>query len=136
MSFYQTIRSGLLALFHVSAAEPESGDAEVTLDDVRALMLDMVGQPTENSATLVRRIRYATDPQALWFMRSELMALLAHKEGEAIARTKLEVLSDMFRELLPRGLRSRPSPLFGGNHGGQSGGHSGGQSDRGDSLPR
>lgn len=112
MSFYQTIRSGLLAVFQVSGAAPSTRDDTVGLDDVRALMLEMAGRPTEASAGLLRRIRYATDPQALWFMRSELMALLAHQEGEAMARVKLEHLSDMFRELLPRGLRSRPSPLF------------------------
>lgn len=112
MSFYQTLRSGLLAIFHVGTTQRESHDETVTLEDVRALMLDMAGRPTEASAPLLRRIRYATDPQALWFMRSELMALLARQEGEAVARTKLEVLSDMFRDLLPRGLRSRPSPLY------------------------
>jgi hypothetical protein len=72
----------------------------------------MIGKPTDDSAILVRRVRYAADPQALWFMRSELMGLLARKEGEMAARVKLELISDMFRELLPSGLRSRPSPLL------------------------
>jgi hypothetical protein len=113
MSFFQSIRSGLQALFHVSTAEgtPESEET-VTLDDIREAMLGMVGKPTEPTIPLVRRIRYAMDPQALWFLRSELMALLARREGEAMARAKLEMLSDMFREMLPRGLRSRPSPLL------------------------
>ena len=124
MSFYQTIRSGLLAIFQVSAVEPTTREETVTVEDIRELMLEMAGRPTEASAPLLRRIRYATDPQALWFMRSELMALLAHQEGEALARTKLEVLSDMFRDLLPRGLRSRPSPLFCARE------------ERGDPLPR
>lgn len=112
MSFFQTIRSSLSALFHVSAAEDPDEEGAVTLDDIRLAMLEMVGKPTEPTMPLVRRIRYAMDPQALWFLRSELMGLLARREGEAMARTKLEVLSDMFRELLPSGLRSRPSPLL------------------------
>ena len=112
MSFYQSIRSSLLAIFNVSTAEPPAGEETLTLEDVRAAMLDMAGPPADDSALLVRRIRYAPDPQALWFLRSELMGLMARKEGEAMARTKLEMLSDMFRELLPSGLRSRPSPLL------------------------
>ena len=124
MSFYQTLRSSLLAIFQVGTPEPTTQEETVTLEDIRATMLEMAGRPTEESAPLLRRIRYATDPQALWFMRSELMALLAHQDGEAIARTKLEVLSDMFRDLLPRGLRSRPSPLFSARE------------ERGGSLPR
>jgi hypothetical protein len=113
MSFYQSIRSGLLALFHVSTAHPSAGEEPtITIEDIRSAMLEMAGKPTEDSAVLVRRIRYSADPQALWFLRSELMALLARKEGEARARVELEVLSDMFRELLPSGLRSRPSPLL------------------------
>ena len=115
MSFFQTIRSGLNALFQVTTVQHlvrEEEEPEVTIDDVRSLMLEMIGKPTDDSAILVRRIRYAADPQALWFMRSELMGLLARKEGEMAARVKLELISDMFRELLPSGLRSRPSPLL------------------------
>lgn len=113
MSFFQTIRSSLSALFHVSTSGAgASGEELVTLEDIRSAMLEMIGKPTEATMPLVRRTRYATDPQALWFLRSELMGLLARREGEALARTRLEVLSDMFRELLPSGLRSRPSPLL------------------------
>ena len=37
--------------------------------------------------------------------------LLARTHGEAVAREMLEDLSVLFTDLLPRGLRSRPSPL-------------------------
>jgi hypothetical protein len=128
MSFYQTIRSGLLALFQVSTvsrpAEGEEGEGPtITLEDIREVMLEMIGPLDEHSAILVRRIRYAPDPQALWFMRSDLMGILARKESEAAARIKLEMLSDLFREMLPSGLRSRPSPLISARE------------ERGDSLP-
>jgi hypothetical protein len=129
MSFYQTIRSGLLALFNVSTADdPPTAEPTITIEEIRAEMLEMVGQPTDATAALVRRIRYATDPQALWFMRSELMGLLARRDGEAVARVQLEMLSQMFRELLPSGLRSRPSPLL--SHREER------DRDRGDSVPR
>jgi len=44
-------------------------------------------------------------------MRGELMQLLARHQGEAAAREKLDELSSLFSDLLPSGLRSRPSPL-------------------------
>ena len=59
-----------------------------------------------------RRIRYAADLEALWFMRGELMGLLARSHGEAAAR---EMLEEPERACSPTccrsGLRSRPSPL-------------------------
>lgn len=123
MSFYQSIRCSLLAFFQPSTSElASSRDSQVTIEDIRTMMLDMAGPPDDESQMLVRRIRYAVDPQALWFIRSELMGLLARREGEALARTRLEVLSDMFGDLLPSALRSRPSPLHGGRaerHGAQ-----------------
>ena len=134
MSFYQTIRSGLLAMFHVSRVdEPETAPPTTTTDEIRTQMLEMVGPPTEATAGLVRRISYAADPQALWFMRSELMGLLARREGEAVARVQLEMLSDMFRELLPSGLRSRPSPLLAHREDGRDSGDSGDSRDGRDS---
>lgn len=145
MSFYQTIRSSLLAMFHASSVDdPPTAPPTTTMDEIRAEMLDMVGPPTEATAGLVRRISYAADPQALWFMRSELMGLLARREGEAVARVQLEMLSDMFRELLPSGLRSRPSPLLAHREAGDSGnsvnsgssGNSGNSGNSSSSLPR
>jgi hypothetical protein len=44
-------------------------------------------------------------------MRGELMALLSRSHGEAAALQKVDSLSSLFADLLPRGLRSRPSPL-------------------------
>ena len=39
------------------------------------------------------------------------MAVLAGQYGEVAARAKLSSINDMFENLLPQGLRSRPSPL-------------------------
>ena len=44
-------------------------------------------------------------------MRGEVMQLLARLHGEATAREKVDELSSLFSDLLPSGLRSRPSPL-------------------------
>jgi hypothetical protein len=58
-----------------------------------------------------RRIRYAIDVMALWYLRGDLMAVLAEHHGEAEAREKLQAITEIFEDVLPEGLRSRPSPL-------------------------
>ena len=58
-----------------------------------------------------RRIRYAVSVEALWFMRGELMAVLSRSHGEAVALEYISIIGEMFDDLLPQGLRSRPSPL-------------------------
>jgi hypothetical protein len=107
------LRSSIWALFGGPPTEPPSTLIEqVSVDDIRHRMhalADSVGG--ERSQQVVRRIRYASDVEALWFIRSELMALLAGVMGEAAALEEVDAISDMFEELLPEGLRSRPSPL-------------------------
>jgi hypothetical protein len=113
MRWFKTkdLRSSIYALFSVSTSSSRIDDA-ATMDQIREAMLEMTGdEHGERAAGLVRRIRYATDLQALWFMRGELMQLLARNEGEATAREKVDELTSLFTHLLPSGLRSRPSPL-------------------------
>jgi len=75
-------------------------------------MLEVIGQePGDRAVVLRRRIRYADQVESLWFMRGELMAVLASSRGEAAALALVSSVSDMFEDLLPQGLRSRPSPL-------------------------
>lgn len=89
-------------------------DAEIT-ERFRRMMLDIAESLSgERAARLALRIRCAATLQSLWFMRSDMMALLAPLYGEADARHRLETISAPVREALPAGLRSRPSPL---NHG-------------------
>ncbi|OYU43792.1 MAG: hypothetical protein CFE44_16445 [Burkholderiales bacterium PBB4] len=57
------------------------------------------------------RVSYANDIQDLWYIRGELMTILADLYGEAKAKAKILQISDMFKGLLPSGLSSRPSPL-------------------------
>lgn len=80
----------------------------------RTLLVELVrGVATDRAVRLARRLKVAGDLQALWFMRSEVMALLAPVHGEAEAMHRLELISASVRESLPSGLRSRPSPLAG-----------------------
>lgn len=118
-SFYSTLRSSLSALFSFSTAPPEPPEeVTATLEDVRARMAALAAScPKEASEGLLRRIHYAPEVQTLWFMRSELMAVLARTYGEVAAREKVIGLGVEFRGLLPRSLQSRQSFL---DSGGQS----------------
>jgi hypothetical protein len=114
MRWFKTkdLRSSIYAMFSVSTAATPRAEDPATMDQIREAMLAMAAlDHGERAAGLARRIRYATDLQALWFMRGELMQLLARDYGEAAAREKVDELSCMFTNLLPSGLRSRPSPL-------------------------
>jgi len=115
MRWFKTkdLRSSIYAMLSVSTAKPRLPDP-VTLDQIREAMLELVALDRgngERSAGLARRIRYATELQSLWFMRGEIMQLLARTHGEVSAREKVDELSGLFGDQLPSGLRSRPSPL-------------------------
>jgi uncharacterized protein with von Willebrand factor type A (vWA) domain len=106
------LRSSIYAIFTVGVDRIRPpGDGTDRTEQIRQKMLDMVElDGSERAEKLARRIRYA-DLEALWFMRGELMGLLARRHGEVAARERLEGLSHMFEDMLPSGLRSRPSPL-------------------------
>ena len=111
--FKPNLRSSLLSLLSLGhPGAPSEPPVEHDLEDIREAMLRLVGEDTDKAFPLVkRRIRYASDVQALWYLRGDLMVALAGTHGEAVARQKLSSVTDMFEDLLPGGLRSRPSPL-------------------------
>lgn len=84
------------------------------MDDIRTVMLDMLGEEGAlQYPHVARRIRHSVDAQALWYARAELMAALAGLYGERSARERMVSLSVMFDGLLPKGLMSRPTTLRG-----------------------
>lgn len=114
--FMPKLRNSIYAMLssvHAPTDAPRvPGEQPINLEDIRQNMLEMTSLDSgERSLRLARRIRYASDLESLWFMRGELMGLLARTHGEAAAFEKVEELSSMFTDLLPAGLRSRPSPL-------------------------
>jgi len=111
--FKPNLRSSINAILTLGhPAPPSEPPVEHSIQDIRDSMLNLIGDDTDKSFPLVRRrIHYATDVQALWYLRGDLMAALAGTYGEAVAREKLSSITDMFEDLLPGGLRSRPSPL-------------------------
>jgi hypothetical protein len=80
--------------------------------EIQEAMLAALGQTgTRGFPAVSRRIQYAPDLQALWYLRGDLMAALAALHGEAHARETIRQISGQFQGLLPRGMSTRPSPL-------------------------
>lgn len=91
---------------------PSESVLENGLEDIREAMLATLGdQGTRQFPQATRRIRYATDIKDLWYLRGDLMAVLATLHGEAAARQQIASINAQFQGLLPGGLSSRPSPL-------------------------
>lgn len=81
-------------------------------ESIRQYILQELGEFSEkNQPKIALRVRYAPDIQTLWYARGDIMAELAARHGETVAREKVDRISDKFKGLLPRGLSSRPSSL-------------------------
>jgi hypothetical protein len=107
------LRSSIYGLLG-NPVPPSDSALECGTEDIRVAVLKTLGDPGQKSFPHVaRRIRYANDIQALWYLRGDLMAALASLQSESVARDKIAALTDMFQGLLPSGLGSRPSPLVG-----------------------
>ena len=80
------------------------------LDNIREAMLETLGPVAciENPQ-IERRILFATDLQALWYARADVMAVLSELHGEKEARGRLQVLSRRFDGLLPAAMIERKS---------------------------
>jgi hypothetical protein len=93
---------------------PSDSILENGTEDIRESMLSVLGEEgPKHFPQITRRIRYANDIQALWYLRGDLMAALAAMHGEMAARQKVASVTQQFQGLLPNGLNSRPSPLVG-----------------------
>lgn len=93
---------------------PSESRLENGTEDIREAMLALLGEGgAKHFPQITRRIRYANDIQALWYLRGDLMATLATIHGEIEARRRVATITDMFSGLLPGSLNSRPSPLMG-----------------------
>lgn len=111
--FKPNLRSSIYGLLGNPVAPSES-ILESGTEDIRESMLAVLGDTgPKHFPQITRRIRYANDIQALWYLRGDLMAALASMHGEAAAREKVSSITAQFQGLLPNGLNSRPSPLVG-----------------------
>ncbi len=104
------LKSSFMAL--LGSGEVAGSNPEDRIEEIRELMLAELGEFGEtNYPKIMRRVRFMQDVQGLWYSRGDVMAALSAKHGETIAREKLDLISEKFKGLVPRGLTSRPSPL-------------------------
>ncbi len=91
---------------------PTDSVLEDRCEDLRQTMLSTLG---ENGAAsypaLRRRLMFAADIEALWYMRSEWMGALSTLLGERVASAHLRSINIQFEGVLSKGMNSRPSPL-------------------------
>jgi hypothetical protein len=106
------LRNSIYGLLGTSAT-PSDSVMEAGTEDIREAMLELLGPAgSKQFANVTRRVRYANDIQALWYLRGDVLAALASIHGEVAAREKVSGITEMFRGLLPASLNSRPSPLM------------------------
>ena len=105
--FKSSLRGRLYSLWG-GYGEPLSQNAlDGQVEDVRVVMLSHLGKGQIPTASLYRRIRYADDIQALWYLRSDLMAALAFSHGETRAKREMAAITEAFQAALPKALQSR-----------------------------
>lgn len=73
------------------------------VDAVRQAMLEALrtSTPSPQLQDLSHRITFAAELRSLWYLRSELMAMVACTHGEEHARLCVAALTQRFRGLLP-----------------------------------
>jgi hypothetical protein len=111
MSWLKTASASFWGAVGMAPAPSESVLEERT-EEIRLSMLSTLG---ENGAItfpgLRRRLMFAADIEALWYLRSEWMGSLSSLHGERVAAAHLRSINLQFEGLLTKGMNSRPSPL-------------------------
>lgn len=98
----------------LSASPRRTRIDEDATGDIQESMLDALGPAgAKGFPGVSRRIKYAPDLQAIWYLRGDLMAAIASLQGEQHAREVIKDISIEFEGLLPGGLSARPSSLGG-----------------------
>ncbi|GAC1542822.1 MAG: hypothetical protein NVS2B4_21500 [Ramlibacter sp.] len=105
-SLLQSLASRLHRMRVGVTADPESA----RLEKIRAEMLAALQAGSENSFDLLAdRIRFATDLESLWYLRSDLLTAVTQGAGAAAAQQALQGITSRFIGVLPvaRSARTR-----------------------------
>ena len=103
LSKFATTFAGLL-----TSSEPAL-DASAQLEDIRHAMLESLSAIPAGTPGLEKTwgaIARAGAAQTLWYLRSDLMAILADQRGEIDAGKALDHITQMFRGMVPAALLS------------------------------
>jgi hypothetical protein len=100
------LRNSIYSLLGGPPPPVSESTLESRTEEIRQAMLDVLGQvDTADLSSIQRRIRFASDIEALWYLRGDLMATLSAGQGELAARDQIGSLTLMFDGLLPHGLK-------------------------------
>ncbi len=111
MRWVKTTISSVWGLMNLHPVPTETELTDRT-EEIRERMLEVMDEAgAALSPVVYRRIQYAADVEALWYMRSDWMSIVAATQGETAAAAHVRRLNAMFDGLLPGGLQSRPSGL-------------------------
>jgi hypothetical protein len=102
--------SSMMGLFGDAAPNRNIGSRII---EIRQAMLDSLAAVADGPALapILGRLRTASDVQTLWYLRGDVMVLLAGPLGEAAAKQRIAGITGMFDGLLPSSQKSRPSHL-------------------------
>jgi hypothetical protein len=101
ISRFATTFAGLLG------SPDKSVDVSAQLEDIRHAMLASLSDIPAGTLGLEKTwgaIARAGAAQSLWYLRSDLLALLADHQGEVDARKELDTITRKFRGLVPESL--------------------------------
>jgi hypothetical protein len=111
MGWLKSASNSLIGALGMSPAPSESVLEDRT-EEIRHAMLTTLGEKgAELFPPLRRRLMFAPDLEALWYLRSEWMGALSSLHGERVAAAHLRSINIQFEGLLSKGMSSRPSPL-------------------------
>jgi hypothetical protein len=93
-------------------AEPTPKKKEGDLDSIRKAMLDALGEEgCLRYPDIERRILFAADSHALWYLRPKLMQALSSLQGEGGAYEKLRDITAQFAGCMPHSMPLRAAAL-------------------------
>ncbi|ROZ72048.1 hypothetical protein [Ramlibacter sp. WS9] len=110
MNWFSSSRG--LAGSEPAGAGPARATHKERTEALRSAMLEALAgiSAAPGARALMHRIHVAGDAVGLWYMRPEVMSMLASYHGEAVARQTLARLGIHFQGILPEGLASQLRP--------------------------
>ncbi len=106
------VKTTISSVWGLIGLHPVPTEAELTdrTEDIRESMLEVLGDTgAERHPVVLRRLQYAQDIEALWYLRSDWMAAVSTTQGESAAAAHVRRINIKFEGLLPGGLQSRPA---------------------------
>lgn len=93
-------------------SRPKPGDKDRILAIRQAMLRELIEVSESHKLTPVYvRIVFAPDIQSLWYLRCDMMALIAMEVGESAARKRVATTTELFSGLMPTRQKSRLSQL-------------------------